>query len=129
MVDVLERAFRINAAGQVRTPAPGSVPPPAHRAPGLGVIQNPLLRSRDGLLYLIAQLMDAIGGGIALVALPWLALDTGGSRTLAGAAYPIGTLPYVPLESRRAISATACRDAGSWSWRPPVRRRPRRCCR
>ncbi len=61
------------------------------------MIQNPLLRSRDGLLYLIAQLMDAIGGGIALVALPWLVLDTGGSRTLAGAAYLIGTLPYVIL--------------------------------
>ena len=61
------------------------------------MIQNPLLRSRDGLLYLIAQLMDAIGGGIALVALPWLVLDTGGSRTLAGAAYLIGTLPYVLL--------------------------------
>jgi MFS family permease len=61
------------------------------------VIGNPLLRSRDGLLYLIAQLMDAIGGGIALVALPWLVLDVGGSRTLAGAAYLIGTLPYVLL--------------------------------
>ena len=59
--------------------------------------QNPLLRSRDGLLYLIAQLMDAIGGGVAVVALPWLVLDTGGSHALAGAAYLVGTIPYVVL--------------------------------
>jgi MFS family permease len=61
------------------------------------VIQNPLLRSPDGRRYLIAQLMDAIGGGLALVALPWLVLDAGGSRSLAGAAYLMGTVPYVLL--------------------------------
>ncbi len=61
------------------------------------MIQNPLLRSPDGRRYLIAQLMDAIGGGLALVALPWLVLDAGGSRSLAGAAYLMGTVPYVLL--------------------------------
>jgi MFS family permease len=61
------------------------------------VRRNPLLRSRDGRRYLIAQLMDAIGGGLALIALPWLVLDAGGSRSLAGAAYLLGTVPYVLL--------------------------------
>ena len=61
------------------------------------MIHNPLLRSADGWRYLVAQLMDAIGGGLALVVLPWVVLDTGGSRSLAGAAFLIGTVPYVVL--------------------------------
>ncbi|MGN6377549.1 MAG: MFS transporter [Gaiellales bacterium] len=61
------------------------------------MIHNPLLRSADGRRYLVAQLMDAIGGGLALVVLPWVVLDTGGSRSLAGAAFLIGTVPYVVL--------------------------------
>jgi MFS family permease len=61
------------------------------------VRRNPLLRSRDGRRYLLAQLMDSIGGGLALIALPWLVLDAGGSSSLAGAAYLLGTVPYVVL--------------------------------
>ena len=76
------------------------------------MIQDPLLRSPDGRRYLIAQLMDAIGGGLALVALPWLVLDAGGSRSLAGAAYLMGTVPYVLLglpagSARRPLAAAA----------------------
>jgi MFS family permease len=95
------------------------------------VIRNPLLRSRDGRLYLAAQLMDAIGGGVALVVLPWLVLDAGGSRSLAGAAYLVGTVPYVVLGlpagstgdrwSRRRVMITAtCVQAAAAALLPAI---------
>jgi MFS family permease len=56
-----------------------------------------LLRSRDGRRFLIAQLMDSMAGGLSLVVLPWMVLDTGGSRSLAGAAFLIATIPYLVL--------------------------------
>jgi len=88
------------------------------------VIRNPLLRSPDGRRYLIAQLMDAIAGGLAMVVLPWVVLDAGGSRSLAGAAYLIGTVPYVVLglpagsigdrwPRRRVMLAATCVQAVS----------------
>ncbi len=88
------------------------------------MIRNPLLRSPDGRRYLIAQLMDAIAGGLAMVVLPWVVLDAGGSRSLAGAAYLIGTVPYVVLglpagstgdrwPRRRVMLAATCLQAVS----------------
>ncbi len=56
-----------------------------------------LLRSGDGRRFLVSQLMDALAGGLSLVVLPWLVLDTGGSRSLAGAAFLIATVPYLVL--------------------------------
>ena len=56
-----------------------------------------LLRSRDGRRFLVAQLMDSMAGGLSLVVLPWIVLDAGGSRSLAGAAFLIATIPYLAL--------------------------------
>ncbi len=56
-----------------------------------------LLRSRDGRRFLVAQLMDSMAGGLSLVVLPWMVLDAGGSRSLAGAAFLIATIPYLVL--------------------------------
>ena len=69
--------------------------------PGLGV-KGVLLRSRDGRRFLVAQLMDSMAGGLSLVVLPWMVLDAGGSRSLAGAAFLIATIPYLrPRPARR----------------------------
>jgi predicted MFS family arabinose efflux permease len=56
-----------------------------------------LLRSGDGRRFLVAQLMDSMAGGLSLVVLPWIVLDAGGSRSLAGAAFLIATVPYLVL--------------------------------
>lgn len=56
-----------------------------------------LLRSGDGRRFLVAQLMDSMAGGLSLVVLPWMVLDAGGSRSLAGAAFLLGTIPYLVL--------------------------------
>ena len=76
-----------------------------------------LLRSRDGRRFLVAQLMDSMAGGLSLVVLPWMVLDAGGSRSLAGAAFLIATIPYLVLglhagelgdrRGRRRIMVTA----------------------
>jgi len=60
-------------------------------------MRNVLLTTADGRRFLIAQLMDSLGGGLSSVVLPWLVLDAGGSGTEAGAAYLVGTIPYVLL--------------------------------
>jgi len=41
--------------------------------------------------------MDSMAGGLSLVVLPWIVLDAGGSRSLAGAAFLIATIPYLAL--------------------------------
>ena len=56
-----------------------------------------LLRTGDGRRFMIAQLMDSMAGGLSLVVLPWIVLDAGGSRSLAGAAFLIATVPYLLL--------------------------------
>ena len=56
-----------------------------------------LLRTGDGRRFLVAQLMDSMAGGLSLVVLPWIVLDAGGSRSLAGAAFLIATVPYLVL--------------------------------
>jgi MFS family permease len=56
-----------------------------------------LLRSGDGRRFLVAQLMDSMAGGLSLVVLPWIVLDAGGSRSLAGAAFLVATVPYLLL--------------------------------
>ncbi len=61
------------------------------------MISSPLLRTADGRRFLAAQLMDSLSAGISLVALPWLVLDVGGSRTAAGGVFLAGTVPYVAL--------------------------------
>src|SRR5436190_23408927 len=58
---------------------------------------NVLLTTADGRRFLIAQLMDSLGGGLSSVVLPWLVLDAGGSGPEAGAAYLVSTVPYVLL--------------------------------
>jgi MFS family permease len=58
---------------------------------------NVLLTTADGRRFLIAQLMDSLGGGLSSVVLPWLVLDAGGSGAEAGAAYLVSTIPYVLL--------------------------------
>jgi predicted MFS family arabinose efflux permease len=60
-------------------------------------VRGVLLRSRDGRRFLVAQLMDSMAGGLSLVVLPWMVLDAGGSRSLAGAAFLIATIPYLVL--------------------------------
>jgi hypothetical protein len=60
-------------------------------------VKGVLLRSRDGRRFLVAQLMDSMAGGLSLVVLPWMVLDAGGSRSLAGAAFLIATIPYLVL--------------------------------
>jgi MFS family permease len=60
-------------------------------------VKGVLLRSRDGRRFLVAQLMDSMAGGLSLVVLPWIVLDAGGSRSLAGAAFLIATIPYLAL--------------------------------
>jgi predicted MFS family arabinose efflux permease len=60
-------------------------------------MKGTLLRSRDGRRFLTAQLMDSMAGGLSLVVLPWIVLDAGGSRSLAGAAFLIATVPYLLL--------------------------------
>jgi len=56
-----------------------------------------LLRTGDGRRFLVAQLMDSMAGGLSLVVLPWIVLDAGGSRSLAGTAFLIATVPYLVL--------------------------------
>jgi MFS family permease len=56
---------------------------------------NPLLASRDGLLFLASQALDATSNGIAGVALPWLVLDATGSKSIAGLILAIEIMPYV----------------------------------
>jgi predicted MFS family arabinose efflux permease len=58
---------------------------------------NVLLTTPDGRRFLVAQLMDSLGGGLSSVVLPWLVLDAGGSGSEAGAAFLVGTIPYVLL--------------------------------
>jgi predicted MFS family arabinose efflux permease len=80
-------------------------------------VKGVLLRSRDGRRFLVAQLMDSMAGGLSLVVLPWMVLDAGGSRSLAGAAFLIATIPYLVLglhagelgdrRGRRPIMVTA----------------------
>jgi predicted MFS family arabinose efflux permease len=60
-------------------------------------MKGTLLRSGDGRRFLTAQLMDSMAGGLSLVVLPWIVLDAGGSRSLAGAAFLIATVPYLLL--------------------------------
>jgi MFS family permease len=60
-------------------------------------VRGVLLPSGDGRRFLIAQLMDSMAGGLSLVVLPWMVLDAGGSRSLAGAAFLLGTIPYLVL--------------------------------
>ena len=77
------------------------------------MISSPLLRTGDGRRFLAAQLMDSLSAGISLVALPWLVLDVGGSRTAAGGVFLAGTVPLRrPRPARRATSATTARGAG-----------------
>lgn len=56
---------------------------------------NPLLRRRDGRLFLASQALDQLGAGVASVALPWLVLESGGSNTAAGLVFTLTILPYV----------------------------------
>ena len=81
-----------------------------------------LLRSRDGRRFLVAQLMDSMAGGLSLVVLPWIVLDAGGSRSLAGAAFLIATIPYLALglhagelgdRRRRSRHGVGGRDPGA----------------
>jgi MFS family permease len=58
-------------------------------------MRNPLVQSHDGRLLLAAQLIDALGNGLASVALPWLVLDGGGSKSLAGLVFAATMVPYV----------------------------------
>jgi MFS family permease len=60
-------------------------------------VANVLLSTADGRRFLIAQLMDSLGGGLSFVVLPWLVLDAGGSPSEAAAAFLVGTIPYVLL--------------------------------
>jgi MFS family permease len=60
-------------------------------------VRNAILQSRDGRRFLVAQLMDSLGGGLSTVVLPWLVLDAGGSGAEAGAAFLVTTVPYVLL--------------------------------
>jgi len=60
-------------------------------------VRNALLQTADGRRFLIAQLMDSLGSGLSSVLLPWLVLDAGGTSSEAGAAYLVGTIPYVLL--------------------------------
>jgi MFS family permease len=86
-------------------------------------VRNALLRSRDGRRFLAAQLMDALAAGLATVVLPWLVLDAGGSRALAGSAFLLGTIPYLLLglpaggygdhHPRRRIMVTAAALQGA----------------
>jgi MFS family permease len=61
------------------------------------MLNNALLATRDGKRFLVAQLMDSLGGGLSSVVLPWLVLDAGGSGAEAGAAFLVSTVPYVLL--------------------------------
>lgn len=58
---------------------------------------NALLKTTDGRRFLAAQLMDSLAAGLSFVVLPWLVLDAGGSASEAGAAFLVGTIPYVLL--------------------------------
>jgi MFS family permease len=61
----------------------------------LSLPTNPLLRRRDGRLFLASQALDQLGAGVASVALPWLVLESGGSNTAAGLVFTLTILPYV----------------------------------
>ncbi len=54
-----------------------------------------LLQSDDGRRLLVAQLFDALGAGVGIVALPWLVLDAGGNASTAGLVVVFGLVPYV----------------------------------
>ncbi len=56
---------------------------------------DPLLRHRDGRVFLASQALDALASGVAGVALPWLVLDAGGSVGEAGLVFTLTILPYV----------------------------------
>jgi MFS family permease len=82
-------------------------------------VRNVILTTRDGRRFLLAQLMDSLGGGLSSVVLPWLVLDAGGSGAEAGAAFLVGTVPYVLLglpageigdrrQRRRVMQAGVC---------------------
>jgi MFS family permease len=58
-------------------------------------VRNPLVQSHDGRLLLAAQLTDALGNGLASVALPWIVLDGGGSKSLAGLVFASTMVPYI----------------------------------
>jgi MFS family permease len=58
-------------------------------------IENALLRVRDGRRLFAAQFIDHLGSGLALVALPWLILENGGSEALSGLVATMGLIPYV----------------------------------
>jgi predicted MFS family arabinose efflux permease len=60
-------------------------------------VRNAVLATPDGRRFLAAQLMDALCAGLAVVVLPWLVLDAGGSKSAAGAVFLAGTVPYVLL--------------------------------
>jgi predicted MFS family arabinose efflux permease len=56
---------------------------------------TPLLRRRDGRLFLAAQALDSLAAGVATVALPWLVLDRTHSTAAAGLVFTLEIAPYV----------------------------------
>ena len=74
--------------------------------------------------------MDSMAGGLSLVVLPWIVLDAGGSRSLAGAAFLIATIPYLALGLHAGELGDRSRrqpDDGVGGRLPGGRRA--RCCR
>ena len=59
------------------------------------LLDSPLLRTRDGALFLGSQALDSLAAGVAGVALPWLVLDATGSPAAAGLVFALEFLPYV----------------------------------
>ncbi len=58
-------------------------------------LDSPLLRTRDGALFLSSQSLDSLAAGVAGVALPWLVLDATGSAAAAGLVFALEVVPYV----------------------------------
>jgi predicted MFS family arabinose efflux permease len=57
-------------------------------------MRNRLLATGDGRRLILAQLLDALGSGVSLVALPWLVLDHGAGAAAAGLIFAASTFPY-----------------------------------
>ena len=72
-------------------PRPAARPARARRV----TAREGLLQSGDGRRLLVAQLFDALGAGVGIVALPWLVLDAGASASTAGLVAVFGLIPYV----------------------------------